>query len=738
MLVKRGRGVVGATLLSLTLGACTEANTSKDAKDAVTEKASAALSGEHQVLAVDKDSTPTFVSGLFGAAPTSVAAVRGVQAETLAPVIARVAPLFKVKPDQLFLKRAYVGFDGDAHFRYGVRLNGVEIMGAELRLHARNGQVFAANGNARTDLRAPVGANVSAELAVETAQKDRASPPKAAIAGKPELVYWLDSGQYLLAYRMRMTGEQKDGTPVDDTVLVNARSGDLFERYTNIHSALVRRVYDGGNTTTLPGTVGRNEGDPPVADPIVNAAYDNLGAVYNCYNDLFGRDSYDRAGATLIATVHHRVNYVNAFWNGTQMVFGDGDGTTSLNLALSLDVTAHELTHAVTEFDSDLIYSGESGGLNEAMSDIFGAVCEWHAEARTINAGTYLVGEDVWTPDVEGDALRYMNNPTQDGDSLDDYGDYTSGVDVHYSSGIANLAFYLLAQGGTHPRFPTRPAVAGIGIEKAARIFYKANLDFFLPGTNFDAAKAGTEQAAAQLGYDAATIASVNAAWKAVQVGVIFEPPNPRELVRNIPVVLSGARTTKEYGWGEVPEGATNLRFTQSGGTGDADLYVRVGNYPTTGSYDCRPYLSTNNEACIFANPTPGKYYFMVNGFTDYANSSLVMTYQGGFFPLEPNVVVGGLSGATNDTHGFFVQIPEAPEGGYRNVTVRVEGGTGNADLYVRRGAIPTHSDYDCRSMKETNAERCDLKYVEGGKYYVLLYGAKGGYANASVVVTYR
>ncbi|WP_253994154.1 M4 family metallopeptidase [Myxococcus qinghaiensis] len=716
MLLKRGRGVVGATVLCLTLGASAEASTPKDGKDSV----------------------PHFVSGQFGAAPTSAAALRGLQPATLAPVIERVAPLFKVKPEQLFLKKAYVSSDGEAHFRYGVRLNGVEVMGAELRLHGRDGQVLLANAMARTDLPAPVGATVSAELAMESVQKDRATPPKAVIAGKPELVYWRDGDQYLLAYRMRVTGVQADGLAVDDTVLVNARSGDLFERFTNIHSALVRRVHDGLNGTTLPGPLRRQEGEAPVSDPIVNAAYDNLGAVYNCYHDLFGRDSIDGNGAPLISTVHHRVNYVNAFWNGTQMVFGDGDGVTAINLALGLDVTAHELTHAVTENDSDLIYSGESGGLNEALSDIFGAVCEWHAENKTLNAGTYLVGEDIWTPAIEGDALRYMPNPTQDGDSLDDYGDYTSGVDVHYSSGIANLAFYLLAQGGTHPRFPARPAVTGIGIETAARIFYKANRDYFLPATNFDNAKILTEQAAVQLGYDAATVASVTAAWKAVQVGVVFEPPNPHTLTRNVPIVLSGARASKEYGFGEVPEGATNLRFTQSGGTGDADLYVRFGNYPTTASYDCRPYLSTNNEACIFATPAPGKYYFMVNGFTDYANASLVMTYQGGFFPIEPNVPVGGLSGATNDSSGFFVQIPEAPEGGYRNVTVKVEGGTGNADLYVRRGAIPTHSDYDCRGMKETNVERCDLKYVEGGKYYVWLYGAKGGYQNASLTVTYR
>ncbi|MCP3163984.1 M4 family metallopeptidase [Myxococcus qinghaiensis] len=739
MLLKRGRGVVGATLLCLTMGACTEATPPKDSKEAVNEKTSEALTGAHQVLAVDKDSVPTFVKGPFGAAPTSEAALRGLQPATLAPVLAQVAPLFKVKPEQLFLKRAYVGADGDAHFRYGVRVNGVEIMGAELRLHARDGQVFAANGDARTDLPSSSAvATVSSELAVEQALKDKSSPADATLVGKPELVYWRDGGQLLLAYSLRMKGESLKGEPVDDTVLVNARSGDVFERLTHIHGALDRRVYDGRQGPGLPGTGSRMEGDPPVLDPIVNAAYDNTGAVWRCYKELFNRDSYNNAGAPLITTVHHRVNYVNAFWNGTQMVFGDGDGNTATNLANAIDITAHELTHAVTEYESNLIYSGESGGLNEAISDIFGAVCEWHSEGKVIDAGTFMIGEDVWTPEIPGDALRYLFNPKLDGASLDDYADYTSGVDVHYSSGIANLAFYLLSQGGTHPRFPARPAVTGVGIEKAARIVYKANTDLLLPSSNFEAAKVATEQAAIQLGYDAATVASVTAAWKAVQVGVVIEPPDAIPLTRNVPVSVSGARGAKAYAIGQVPEGATNLRFALSGGTGDADLYVRFGNTPTTSLYDCRPYTSGNNETCTFAAPTNGTWYVMLNGFTAYTNASLVMTYDGGYLQLEPNVAVGGLSGATNGTNGFFIQIPEAPEGGYRNITVKVEGGTGNADLYVRRGAFPTHSEYDCRGMKETNAERCDLKYVEGGKYYVWLYGAKGGYQNASLTVTYR
>ncbi|MCP3060440.1 M4 family metallopeptidase [Myxococcus sp. K38C18041901] len=725
-------------MLCLTLSACTEADTPKDRHDTATTQGTATLAGGQEILAADQDQVPTFLRGDFGPVPTGKAALHGLQENSLAPVLARVAPHFKLESGQLFLKKAYVGFDGDTHYRFGVRYHGVEVLGAELRLHARDGRIFAINGDARGGLVTPKGSAIGVALAKTHALGDKATPPGATVGGEPSLVYWRDQDQLILAWRVLVTGEKKDGTRVKDSVLVNALSGDVFERFSHIHSALNRRVHDGQNTNTLPGVLARSETDPqPHADAVVNAAFDNTGAVWRCYSELFERDSYDTLGATLLSTVHHRVNYVNAYWDGEQMVFGDGDGTTAINLAYGLDVIAHELTHAVTEHDSDLIYSGESGGLNESISDIFGAVCEWHSEGKVINSGTFLVGEDIWTPGTEGDALRYMNNPTQDGDSLDDYNDYSNGVDVHYSSGISNLAFYLLSQGGTHPRFPTRPAVTGIGIEMAGRIFYKANRDLLTPNSNFDAAKVATEQAAVQLGYDASVVAAVTAAWKAVNVGVVFEPPNPIQLERNVPLPLSGARGAKVYAWGEVPEGATNLRFTMSGGTGDADLHIRYGNYPTTGLYDCRPYRSGNNEECVIPNPAAGKWYAMVNAYTDYANASLVMKFDGGFFSLAPNVVVNGLSSPTNGGNGFVTQIPPRADGKPRTITVQLLGGTGNADLYVRMGGIPTHSEYDCRGVKETNDEKCTLRQVGPGKLYVWVFGAKGGYQNTAVLVSY-
>jgi vibriolysin len=323
-----------------------------------------------------------------------------------------------------------------------------------------------------------------------------------------------------LVYLVDVAAVRRDGLPVRDTVLVSAVDGSIVERIPHIHTARNREMHDAGHGSTLPGPTVRTEGGPATSDPVVNTNYDLLGSTYACYQQLFGRDSYDNAGAKLVSTVHYRVNYNNAFWNGSQMAYGDGDGVTFSNLANSMDVTAHELTHAVTSKTSKLVYSGASGGLNEAMSDIFGNVCEWHRDGQVVSADTWKVGEDIWTPGTGGDALRYMNTPRADGSSLDWYPDFYPSIDVHYSSGIANLAFYLLSQGGSHPRGKTSTVMTGIGVAKAAQVFYRANAFIMTSNTNFHGAKTATEQAAIQLGYSLAERAAVTAAWQSVGVSV--------------------------------------------------------------------------------------------------------------------------------------------------------------------------------------------------------------------------
>jgi vibriolysin len=313
------------------------------------------------------------------------------------------------------------------------------------------------------------------------------------------------------------------------------------------------------------------------------------------------------------------------------MVYGDGDGSTASSLAESMDVTAHELTHAVTDTESDLVYSGESGGLNEAMSDIFGNVCEWYRDGQVVSANTWLVGDDCWTPGTPGDALRYMADPELDGSSIDHYADYYDGIDVHYSSGIANLAFYLMSQGGTHPRGQSSVVVPAIGIAKAAQIFYRANTALLTANSTFADAKLLTQQAAQQLGYSQADVDAVKAAWDAVGVGVPIPPPPTTPLQNNVPVSnLSGNTGSKVYYSLDVPAGATSLSFTITGGTGDADLYVKFGSAPTSSSWDCRPYTGGNVETCTISNIQAGTYYVMLHGYSSFSGVTLNGAYTGG------------------------------------------------------------------------------------------------------------
>ncbi|NMO17856.1 peptidase [Pyxidicoccus fallax] len=744
MMQRRMFGALGVAALSFIVGACNESAPASDSKAPETGDQAQNLENGASVLDRDNAGAPTFVSGELGVLPVAdAAAPESLQAAQLAPVVSNVAPLLRLEPANLALTKSYQDKQGDTHYRFAVSHQGIPVYGGEMRLHARDGKVFAANTNVRSDLKVSAEkATIAPEAALAAVDRDREAFESWIEAPEAGLVYWRDGDELRLMYQVIQTGEKADGTPVRDIVLVDARNGDVQVRIPTIHEALNRRMHDGKNLSTLPGPIVRTEGQAPVADPVVNTNYDHLGTVYNCYQNLFGRDSIDNAGGLLISTVHHRVNYVNAFWNGTQMVYGDGDNVTATNLANSLDVTAHELTHAVTDNESDLIYSGESGGMNESMSDIFGAVCEWYGDgAGDVSARHWLIGDDVWTPNVPNDALRYMHSPTLDGVSLDYFPDYSSGVDVHYSSGIPNLAFYLLSQGGTHPRGKTTQVVAGIGIEKAARIWYKANADILLPSSTFEQSKVATEQAAAQLGYDAATIASVSNAWKAVGVGVPVPPPPNTPLPKDTPATnLSGTRGSKQYFSVQVPEGATDLKFTMSGGTGDADMHVRFNNAPTTTQYDCRPYSGGNNETCSFPTPSHGTWYVMLNGFSAYSGVSLVVTWKGGYVPVEPGVEVTGISGAAGSSQVFTVQIPEHtsnPEG-LRNVHVRVRGGTGNADLYVQRAAAPNFFTYDCRGVNEHSTENCNLNNVQAGKFYIQVFGAKGGFENASLVVTFN
>ncbi|HTP28796.1 MAG TPA: M4 family metallopeptidase, partial [Anaeromyxobacteraceae bacterium] len=239
---------------------------------------------------------------------------------------------------------------------------------------------------------------------------------------------------------------------------------------------------------------------------------------YDFYKSMFGRDSIDGKGLELVSNVHIDKNFVNAFWDGEQMNYGDGDGKNSGPLT-SLDIGGHEISHGFTQYTANLVYSGESGGLNEAMSDIFGKGVQWFASQQNKAVPfSWGVGEQVWTPGTPGDALRYMDDPTKDGGSIDNYKKYSSKLDVHCSSGIANNAFVLMAQGGTNRTSgQTVDASQSLGMQKALQVMYRAETVYFTPNETFPQAGQACVKAATDLyGADSQEVKTVTAAWKAV------------------------------------------------------------------------------------------------------------------------------------------------------------------------------------------------------------------------------
>jgi len=282
-----------------------------------------------------------------------------------------------------------------------------------------------------------------------------------------------------------------------------------------------RIISDAANTENLPGRRVRSEDDAPTGDGAVDEAYDGLGETYDFFWDAFGRDGIDAAGGSLLATVHYGDDYDNAFWNGERMVFGDGDGDVFVGFTRSLSVIAHELGHGVTEASGGLEYQGQSGALNESLSDVFGALAEQHHGRQRADEATWLIGAGIFAPDVQGEALRSMKAP---GTAYDDdvlgkdpqpghMRDYVETTDdnggVHINSGIPNRAFYLAAT-----------ALGGFAWERAGLIWYRTlTAGTLAPTADFRAFAAATLAAAAtEYGEESEEVAAVRAAWAGVGV----------------------------------------------------------------------------------------------------------------------------------------------------------------------------------------------------------------------------
>lgn len=266
-------------------------------------------------------------------------------------------------------------------------------------------------------------------------------------------------------------------------------------------------VYDCNHGTTLPGA-SANPGDT-----IVKRVLAQTTAVADFYQKLFGRNSVDNAGKTLLSSIHFSANYNNAFWNGNQMVYGDGDGNIFIDFTNATDVIGHELTHGVTQFSSRFAYTNEAGGLNESMSDVFGSMFrQWRAN-QSVAKADWLIGKGILGPGAIArgyTCLRDMANPAAKhclAPQPVHYAQYKNGMDPHYSSGIPNLAFCTAAN-----------AIGGKSWEKAGKIWYRA-LTGFAPQPNLKMktfANRTRTLAKTMFAGDPAVRAAIDKAWSAV------------------------------------------------------------------------------------------------------------------------------------------------------------------------------------------------------------------------------
>ncbi|MCX4754946.1 M4 family metallopeptidase [Kitasatospora purpeofusca] len=478
--------------------------------------------------------------------------------------------------ETLVAKDAVVDADGTRHLRFERTYAGLPVLGGDLVVHqAAGGAVEAVDKAVAATIAVPsltpsipadkAAAQASGAVASSVgiaADKDESPLAEVHRAGAAELVVWAADGNPRLAYRTTVQGVRADGTPSSQLLVTDAASGEVLSTHEQVQTATGtgKGVFVGSVplTTTKSGSTyqlkdasrggqstsdlkGRTTGSGTLFTDADNAWGDGTAAnrqsaavdaqfgaaaTWDFYKNTFGRSGIKNNGVGATSRVHYGRNYVNAFWDDSCfcMTYGDGSGNT--NPLTALDVAGHEMTHGVTSATAGLNYSGESGGLNEATSDIFGTMVEWSANLPA-DKPDYLIGEEI---DINGDGtpLRYMDKPSKDGGSADAWSSSVGGLDVHYSSGVGNHFFYLLAEGsgaktvnGVAYNSPTSngSTLTGIGRDKAAAIWYRALTVYFTSTTNYKAARTGTLSAAKDLyGAGSTEYNAVAAAWSGVNV----------------------------------------------------------------------------------------------------------------------------------------------------------------------------------------------------------------------------
>ncbi|QSX79266.1 M4 family metallopeptidase [Agrilutibacter solisilvae] len=620
------------------------------------------------------------------------------------------------------------GTNGVRNHRYQQTFNGLPVFGEQVIVsEGRDGKVRALFGRKVEGLAAEVPAS-AAKLdkgqALAIAKKAHLGSRLTAMTTRNErselMIYVDDNGRAHKAYVVSYFADvSQGGAPTRPTVIVDANSGRVLKKWEGLTHALIgtgpggnqktgqyeygsggahgyNDVTQSGSTCTMNNTNvktvnlnGATSGStafsytcPRNTVKTINGAYSPLndahyfgGVVFNMYSSYM-----NTAPLTfqLSMKVHYSSNYENAFWDGSAMTFGDGAST--FYPLVSLDVSAHEVSHGYTEQQSGLTYSGQSGGINEAFSDMAGEAAEYFMQG----SNDWLVGAQIFKGTG---ALRYFDDPTRDGRSIGHASDYTSGMDVHHSSGVYNKAFYTLAR------------KAGWDTKKAFQAFAVANRDYWTSSTNFNQGACGVQRGAADLGFN---VNDVIAAFQVVGVtasGTNCGGTGNANPVANFTSSVSGL----------------TVAFTDTSTDSDGTIASRSWNFgdstTSTATNPSKTYSAAGTYTVTLTVTDNG-------GATNTKTSSVTVGSSGGTV-LTNGVPKTGIAGAAGSSQVFSLDVPAGATG----LKFVSSGGTGDADMYVKFNATPTTTSYDCRSIGSTTAETCNIATAQAGTYYVLISG---------------
>ena len=671
------------------------------------------------------------------------------------------------------------------HVKMRQMYKSVPVFGGELIMHLNaNNEVFMVNGRGVPGLNLAVTPAISAAQALDVAMKDLGPdvvyrwdiPRQEALLKQaflndsrtwrpiPELVIaprqldWDDSNSYLLAYKFMVPIERPQ--PANWVYIIDAHSGHLLMKWNKLHtvdteatgetnysgSVTIRtnsngannyelydvnrniKTYWAVNTSQIPGNLYTNSSTAWNSGTTrqksgVEAHWGGM-ETYDYLDEKFDRNSLDGSGMQIIATVDVQSGTFmpnNAFWNGSQIVFGRGDGTNYTSFAC-VDVIAHEYGHGVTEFTSNLVYQGESGALNEAFSDMLGAAVE--AEAKP-TADRWELGEEI-----ASNPLRWMNNPNLGSDPDTYQGTHWKNTapgspdngGVHSNSGVANFQFFLLSDGGSGTNDNGDGySVSGIGIEKAMKIWYRAQTNYFTTSTNYSAARTGTLNAAGDLhGVSSNEYRQVQNAWHAVGIGDPASGNNPPTANANGPYTGDVDQAISFSSAGSADSDGSISSYSWNFGDGNSSTQANPSHtYTSAGAFNVSLTV-TDNDGAIGQNTT---------------TATISDGSGGGFITAEsePNDDAGSADGAVGNGTNVSGSISSASDDDWfyfdlsaaGTITISVDiDGSSDLDWYLYTASNTT--DWVARGYTVNDPETGTYNATATGRYYVRVDGYQG------------